>query len=700
MNTKIHFPFWIVIILSFTEHVYCDRYLEFRPYDVGYSDAFVSGIEQLGEYHFVLAQNRNRLYRKKDSAHYWEVLKKPQNLGDKALSLKALHNRIYLGDGEYYMYYSEDSGRSWNATSDSLAVDNSIFYKNELFTFYNYGFQGVKHSTDFGKTWATSLATNEQLFLLTKGENNLYCGGWGTLYVSKNSGAHWDTISTGLPSKTAVTSLVEFDANILLVATDKGLYKTENGGQLWQLVSEEFSKVKSNGITKMVVVRNKKAYFLTTKGELYEVDGNSFSIMLVSHTANNSNTTGTIASIDSTLYASGKDGIYCYTNTLWSRDGASIEGITLIDTLYQTESYNFLQIYTPDNKGVLLRNDLYSDTWTPVLVTEDRICSVIPTDSYIRVVTTNVGGIDLYISSTGGASWTEMMTIDDESPLPKDKTGKTLVYENQVLFHDGINLYKSLDKGKNWSHNSKYIFDELVSEGESVIAVERVPLDKGETNYLWFSGDFGENFQRVSDSTSFNTSNLCVRDGLIYGVKDDRLNISRSLGKEWELSSHGEEIQSIDYASRSLVIVSKLLGKGFYLFKHENDNWYELEPIGNGGSTSFHSFGEFILAIENETVYKAREESSVSLLCVSPLETQPYITTVNRKQLTLSCNNLCSDVNLVQLLSLTGKVLIEKNVTLGESGTVALDRSFIASGLYIVAIKGDKNATFSVVHLP
>lgn len=54
--------------------------------------------------------------------------------------------------------------------------------------------------------------------------------------VSSDGGAHWSQAGTGLPGGIAASVAIQAQDNLVLLATDAGLYRSGNGGSAWQLV--------------------------------------------------------------------------------------------------------------------------------------------------------------------------------------------------------------------------------------------------------------------------------------------------------------------------------------------------------------------------------------------------------------------------------------------------------------------------------
>lgn len=75
--------------------------------------------------------------------------------------------------------------------------------------------------------------TNDSILYLSTGDPNYYSNGSG-IYKSVDAGNNWILSNTGIGNRMAVELLIDpFDHNILVAASNDGIWKTTNGGMIW-----------------------------------------------------------------------------------------------------------------------------------------------------------------------------------------------------------------------------------------------------------------------------------------------------------------------------------------------------------------------------------------------------------------------------------------------------------------------------------
>ncbi len=146
---------------------------------------------------------------------------------------------LYLGTRQGEVYKSSTGGAEWksvqtfNAPVTALVID-----VRKAVTVFATTEDGLFSSTDAGETWNQVSGGIWKVRLLgllaSPKENTVYAYGVQGVFVSHDGGVNWGPASSGLEG-TQPSSLVTHptDPSILYVGTDKGVYRTANGGVTW-----------------------------------------------------------------------------------------------------------------------------------------------------------------------------------------------------------------------------------------------------------------------------------------------------------------------------------------------------------------------------------------------------------------------------------------------------------------------------------
>lgn len=145
---------------------------------------------------------------------------------------------LYLGTRQGEIYKSINGGGEWRLVQTLNASVTSILVYSRKGTVLLSSEEGLFSSNDGGETWnqVSGGIWKVRLDGLVPHpkEDTVYAHGAHGVYVSHDGGANWGPASTGLEG-TQPSALVIDPANpsILYVGTDKGVYRTSNGGVTW-----------------------------------------------------------------------------------------------------------------------------------------------------------------------------------------------------------------------------------------------------------------------------------------------------------------------------------------------------------------------------------------------------------------------------------------------------------------------------------
>ncbi len=153
-------------------------------------------------------------------------------------------------DGNAGVYKSTDRGATWNFSGVGLggAVNRVAIVPGDHSIIYCGGANGLWKSVDRGATWSrlnngfptAMLFPDIRALVLDPGNPDIvYVGGYSasfSIFKSTDAGATWALRDSGLTVK-LIRALCAAGPDTLYALTTNGLFKTVNGGGLWQSVA-------------------------------------------------------------------------------------------------------------------------------------------------------------------------------------------------------------------------------------------------------------------------------------------------------------------------------------------------------------------------------------------------------------------------------------------------------------------------------
>ncbi len=170
----------------------------------------------------------------------------PPGLIIRALAVDVAHPARYLVAARLSVFVSEDRGRHWRRTASNLLGAMNMFLIQDPSsprTFY-LGPSTLWKSTDGGLSWhrdgiGAVFAPYGIQALETAPRGRLFTAIWGGgVATSTDGGVTWRRHSRGLPHN--VMDVARSSQGVLWAATDKGTYRSSNGGRLWQYSSPRY----------------------------------------------------------------------------------------------------------------------------------------------------------------------------------------------------------------------------------------------------------------------------------------------------------------------------------------------------------------------------------------------------------------------------------------------------------------------------
>ncbi|SMG09973.1 Por secretion system C-terminal sorting domain-containing protein [Marivirga sericea] len=265
------------IIMSTSEGIYSsyDNGNEWVNSNQGLQALEIESLASNGTYIFA-GTERQGIFRY-DTESNWTKM----NFGLDALNAKSIHNIVIVGDDVFIgtgggVYRSSNFGTEWSRISDlgtsTLDFDNGKFVLGS-------GGTGIYVSSDTAKTFV--LSENNGLNIETGYESILLQGDTvvvstrnGEMFLSQDLGHNWTDVS--ITGDYYMTYDLHYSNDRLYAATSKGLLFSENLGESWAFLNNEYLSISGIAMAgKKVYAATKNGLFVTseTREKWYHVSG-------------------------------------------------------------------------------------------------------------------------------------------------------------------------------------------------------------------------------------------------------------------------------------------------------------------------------------------------------------------------------------------------------------------------------------------
>ena len=176
----------------------------------------------------------------------WRPVRTPAGAAPaRALIAGAAPGRVYLA-GRSGLYRSDDNGRSWaNAgpARESDPVDGLIAPPGHPDEVHALVAGSVWSSSDGARTWqrrAGGAPANgfEALGFDSTTPTRLWAVGAGRVFRSDRPGERWRPVGKPVPETRAIAFAVAISGEVVLIGTDRGVFRSADGGERWELTKE------------------------------------------------------------------------------------------------------------------------------------------------------------------------------------------------------------------------------------------------------------------------------------------------------------------------------------------------------------------------------------------------------------------------------------------------------------------------------
>ena len=180
-----------------------------------------------------------------DGGH-WRPVRMPAGAAPaRALVAAAASGRVYLA-GRSGLYRSDDWGRSWESAGRALEadhVDALLAPPGHADDVYALAKGSVWSSKDGARTWQRrsggAPATGfEAVGFDPTTPARLWALGAGQVFRSDHPGDRWRPVGKPVPDTLALALAVAVSGEVIVIATDRGVFRSADGGERWDLPNE------------------------------------------------------------------------------------------------------------------------------------------------------------------------------------------------------------------------------------------------------------------------------------------------------------------------------------------------------------------------------------------------------------------------------------------------------------------------------
>jgi len=176
----------------------------------------------------------------------WRPLRAPAGtVPASSLVSSSTRGRVYMG-GLSGLHRSDDWGESWVAVGDGLPVGRAsaiVVHRDRSEQVGVVAGGRFWMSTDAGRSWQRRDAglperEIEVMALDPSDSNRLWCVARGQVFRTDDQGQRWRVLGIPLPDQPIVAHGIAVADRVILMATDRGLYRSADDGARWLLQSD------------------------------------------------------------------------------------------------------------------------------------------------------------------------------------------------------------------------------------------------------------------------------------------------------------------------------------------------------------------------------------------------------------------------------------------------------------------------------
>lgn len=380
-------------------------------------------------------------------------------------------NRLYASTLDGQIHTSADGGQSWrllvNLNKPELILDQLFVDSRDSRIIYTSGHRhkapgGFFRSTDGGATWKESKELKEEsihsMTQSTLDPSILLVGTTNGVWISKNSGADWDKISSStMPVNIDALVMDPRNTSTMYAGTWWRAYKTTDAGKNWRLIKDGMID-DSDVFAVTLDPRNPEHVIASACSGIYESQNGGDKWAKIQGIPSQSRRTRDLLqhpTIAGTVYAGTTEGFWMTTNggKTWSL--TTQRNLEINSIVVHPDEPNRIFIGT-NNYGVMVSHDggknfvQTNDNFTSrltYLVTPD---SQQPNRLYAATHNTATGGGFFFVSDDDGRTWQQSRGLD-VNRVRAFTVKQDVANPNLMFLGTNVGVFHSMDRGVSWT---------------------------------------------------------------------------------------------------------------------------------------------------------------------------------------------------------------------------------------------------------
>jgi len=518
---------------------------------------------------------------------HWDQTNGPQG-GLMRSVVKGTEDNIISGTQEGRIFYSEDNGKSWaraETVFTGLVID-FVYCEDGNILAAIISSNGVRRSTDGGKTWPIIHLNTEEIHTIEKDPlGNIYAGTQsldGNIYKSTDDGNTWQSVHTVPPisGENRVFDIIyNTVTNTLFAGYNHYIYRTTDFGENWEFLSNgmgEADAIKSLTIDKDGSIyagshENGSAIYLSTN------NGDSWVDMDTNQTFVDIINVGLydMLAIENYLLVATKAGVAKSTDMGQSWEFIT-EGLTspfVIQFSYDSTSST---VYAANQRGGVFISTDYGDSWQ---IKSNGINASTSTQiSFDNDETLYAASFmnGVHRSSDYGETW--KLIVDGITEFTHESV--FAAKDGYIITGTQDGYFVSTNRGDNWQQGIGFT-------GKTIYGIEE---DLGGN---WYFAIWGGPFSRSTDKgqswvtaiSEFVFSIAVDSSGNIFaGTNSGRIYKSTDDGLNWFYSDNGlttgSTIMDIVVSPTGRTMFAGTYGNGIFKTENGGESWIDVSQGG------------------------------------------------------------------------------------------------------------------------